>query len=193
MPKPKPRPEQLDRHTAVQELRVCPILRRIWLHGDMTPEKATWLMIELDILAAESQQAIHISLFTRGGDVEAGFAIYDSIRACAAPVDVLGTGEVFSAGVIILQAARSRLLTPSAHVLVHPVKVIPVSVEHDEAGMKAQTKDLRMYLGQMQQALVARGVRPRVAAKLCRGESYLSAQDAVKLGVADKILEPAAI
>lgn len=190
---PKKTPKQPLEYSKVLETHVDFATRTIYMHADVDRALYTWFAISLRTLVGStphSQDPITVSLFTDGGEADSGFAIYDLIRGCPVPVDVFGTGEVCSAGVIILQAGRRRVLSPSAHVLIHPVRVTPPSAEMARDHLQSLGHNVDLYLDQLIACLVSRGVKPRVARRLCSRESYVTAAQAVKLGVADRVSVP---
>ena len=59
-------------------------------------------------LSAESNDPILLVISSPGGHVESGDMIHDMIKFVAAPVKVLGTGWVASAGALIYSAAKKE-------------------------------------------------------------------------------------
>lgn len=66
-----------------------------------------------------STDIITIVLNSTGGDVYHGLAIYDAIKECEAHVIVHVYGQAFSMGAVILQAADTRVMTPSSRLMIH--------------------------------------------------------------------------
>jgi len=86
------------------------------------------------LLALSEEDAgrpIRLFLNSPGGDVDAGFAIFDVIRFVQAPVDVVVTGLAASAGVVILLATprERRFSLTNARFLIHQ----PSSGAHGDA------------------------------------------------------------
>lgn len=74
----------------------------------------------LEMLGTASKTLpIRLLLNTNGGDVLQGFAIYDAIRACPAPVHIEVFGAAMSMGAYILQAGDQRLMHPNATIMIH--------------------------------------------------------------------------
>ena len=71
--------------------------------------RAEYVIKGLHFLNYTGDKPIKAVLFTPGGSVTEGWAIYDAIRASAAPVDIEVLGEAMSTGAIILQAGRERI------------------------------------------------------------------------------------
>ena len=95
--------------------------RQILLSGEVNKALAEKIIRQLLILEADSEEPIYIFIDSPGGDVDAGYAIFDMIRFVKAPVYCIGMGLVASAGALILLAADKsrRLGLPNSHYLIH--------------------------------------------------------------------------
>lgn len=95
--------------------------RQIILSGEVTKALAEKVIKQLLLLEADSDEPIKIYIDSPGGDVDSGYAIYDMIRFINAPVTIIGTGLVASAGALILLAApkERRFALPNSHYLIH--------------------------------------------------------------------------
>lgn len=95
--------------------------RTIILSGQVNKELAERVIRQLLLLEAKSQDPIKIMIDSPGGDVDAGYAIFDMARFVSAPVWMIGMGLVASAGALILLAApkEQRIALPNSHYLIH--------------------------------------------------------------------------
>ncbi len=95
--------------------------RQILLSGEINKELAEKIVRQLLILEADSSDPIYIYIDSPGGDVDAGFAIFDAIRFVNAPVYTIGMGLIASAGALILLACpkERRLGLPHSRYLIH--------------------------------------------------------------------------
>lgn len=95
--------------------------RQILLSGEINEENADKIVRQLLLLEADNHDPIYIYIDSPGGDVDAGFAIFDTIRFVDAPVYTIGWGLVASAASLILLAAPKdrRLGLPNSHYLIH--------------------------------------------------------------------------
>jgi ATP-dependent Clp protease protease subunit len=95
--------------------------RTILLFGEINMDVAREITKQLLILDAESDDPIKLYINSPGGHVESGDTIFDMIRFVKAPVKVIGTGWVASAGALIYAAAEreNRYSLPNTRFLLH--------------------------------------------------------------------------
>lgn len=95
--------------------------RTILLTGGIDDKQARRVAERLLALSSTSTEPILLVLSSPGGHVESGDMIHDMIKFVAAPVKILGTGWVASAGALIYSAARkeNRYALPNTRFLLH--------------------------------------------------------------------------
>ncbi len=95
--------------------------RSLFLSGEVNKDSADRLIKDLVVLESESNEPVKIFINSPGGDVDAGFAIYDMIRFVSCPVTMVGMGLVASAAALILLAvpAERRVGLPNSSYLIH--------------------------------------------------------------------------
>ena len=95
--------------------------RTILLTGEIDKDSSERLIRQLLLLEASSLDPITILIDSPGGDVYAGFSIFDMIRFVKAPVRIVGMGLVASAAALILLAvpADKRFALPNSSYLIH--------------------------------------------------------------------------
>lgn len=96
--------------------------RTVLLFGEISMKLAQVISAQLLALAADDEKKpIRLVINSPGGHVEAGDTIHDMIRFIGAPVKVIGTGWVASAGAHIYLAAKkeNRLSLPNTRFLLH--------------------------------------------------------------------------
>lgn len=95
-------------------------LGTISLMGEITQKVASDFRQHLRTLERlQRHKTIVVELNTPGGDIEAGFAIIDSIELCAKPVTTRVAGIAFSMGSLILASGHNRESLPNSSVMVH--------------------------------------------------------------------------
>ncbi len=95
--------------------------RSVMLTGEISKESADTVIRNLLVLDSESSDPITMYINSPGGDVDAGFAIYDVVRFISSPVTMVGTGLIASAASLILLAVPSerRVGLPNSTYLIH--------------------------------------------------------------------------
>ncbi|SCK04371.1 ATP-dependent Clp protease proteolytic subunit 1 [uncultured Clostridium sp.] len=111
-----------------QSIQVLPIIGQIEGHMVLPPQtKATkYEHIIPQLISMERNdevKGILIVLNTVGGDVEAGLAIAEMIRSISKPTVSIVIGGGHSIGVPLATSADYSFITPSATMIVHPVRM----------------------------------------------------------------------
>ena len=164
--------------------------RQIILSGEVNKELAEKVIRQLLILEADSaSKPIYVYIDSPGGDVDAGFAIFDMIRFIKPPVYTIGMGLVASAGALILLAAPKnyRLGLPNSHYLIHQ----PLS------GIQGVATDIEIHAKEIEKirvkinALIAEETGKDVAdvAKDTDRDYWLSADEAVNYGLILQVIK----
>ena len=162
--------------------------RQILLSGEVNKALAEKIIRQLLILEADSEEPIYIFIDSPGGDVDAGYAIFDMIRFVKAPVYCIGMGLVASAGALILLAADKsrRLGLPNSHYLIHQ----PLS------GIKGVATDIEIHAREIEKtrakinALIAEETGKELAQveKDTDRDYWMSAEEALEYGLIDKVI-----
>jgi len=164
--------------------------RQIILSGEVNKELAEKVIRQLLILEADSaSKPIYVYIDSPGGDVDAGFAIFDMIRFIKPPVYTIGMGLVASAGALILLAASKnyRLGLPNSHYLIHQ----PLS------GIKGVATDIEIHAKEIEKirvkinALIAEetGKDAAEVAKDTDRDYWLSADEAAAYGLILQVIK----
>ena len=109
--------------------------RTILLTGPVTDELSHKVMAQLLVLdSMDSEKPIRVYINSPGGSVDAGFAIYDSMRFVKAPVHSICAGLAASAATVILLGADQghRYSLPNTRFLLH----------QPSTGMQGQASDI---------------------------------------------------
>lgn len=122
--------------------------RSVMLTGEISKESADLVIRQLLVLDSISQDPITIYINSPGGDVDGGFAIYDTIRFIESQVTVVGLGLVASAATLVFLAVdkERRLALPHSSYLIHQPLSGMKGVEADIAIHAEQLERLRQLL-----------------------------------------------
>ena len=162
--------------------------RQIILSGEVNKELADKIVRQLFILEADNSDPIYLYIDSPGGDVDAGYAIFDAIRFVNAPVYTIGLGLIASAGALILLAApkERRLGLPNSHYLIH----------QPSSGMRGVATDIQIHAKEM--AKTKAKINELIASetgksleKVCQDterDYWLTAEESVEYGLISKII-----
>lgn len=162
---------------------------QILLSGEINEELAEKIVRQLFILEADSDKPIYIYIDSPGGDVDAGFAIFDTIRFINAPVYTVGMGLVASAAALILLASpkERRLGMPHSHYLIH----------QPSSGMKGVATDIEIHAAELAKTraklneIIANetGTSIEKVAKDTDRDYWLNAEESVSYGLISRVIE----
>lgn len=165
--------------------------RIVFLHGDVTEQVIASVIAQLLHLATLSTKPIHLVLSTYGGSVDEMFSLYDTIKFLPAPVHTVALGKVMSAGVLLLASGTKgkRLIGASSRIMMHPISGGAMGnifeVENQTKEMRALQDRMVTMLAKetnMKRPYIERFVMGR------KVDHYLTPDEAIKLGIADKII-----
>jgi len=163
--------------------------RQIILSGEINKDLAEKIVSQLLILEADDdKKTIYMYIDSPGGDVDAGFAIFDMIRFIKAPVVLIGMGLIASAATLVLLAVpkEMRVGLPNSRYLIHQ----PMS------GMQGVATDIEIHAKEMEKTrailnkLIAdeTGTSLEQVTKDTERDYWLDAEEAVKYGLISKTI-----
>ncbi|MGD1820035.1 MAG: ATP-dependent Clp protease proteolytic subunit [Pleomorphochaeta sp.] len=164
--------------------------RSIMLSGEINKESAEKIISQLLVLEADdSEKDIKIFINSPGGDVDAGYAIYDMVRFITPKVIMIGAGLVASAASLVLLAvpAERRVGLPNSTYLIHQ----PMS------GMKGVATAIEIYSKQIDKLrnkldkVIADATNKSVeqVKKDTERDHWLFSDEALNYGLISKIVE----
>ena len=164
--------------------------RTVLIFGEVDMKMAERVTAQL-LAYAESDGDIRVIVNSPGGHVESGDTIHDMIRFVGKRVKMIGTGWVASAGAHIFLGAKkeNRFCLPFTRFLLHqPLggvrgQVSDITIEAEEIiKMRARLiKEIAVETGQPYEKVVADTER----------NFWIGAEDAVKYGLASKVITTA--
>jgi ATP-dependent Clp protease protease subunit len=166
--------------------------RTVLVFGEIDMRLAERVTAQLTALAAENSEPIRMLINSPGGHVESGDTIHDMIRFCGAPVTVIGTGWVASAGAHIFLGAEKerRLCLPNTRFLLH----------QPAGGMRGQASDIQIEAEQIIQMrdrvnrMIAQETGQTVEriVKDTQRNFWMNAEAAVEYGIVSRIIKTTA-
>lgn len=162
---------------------VCEDSRTIFVFGTIDHDMAGKLLGGLHRLD-DGQKPIRVVLYSTGGDVDAGFAMYDGIRHTEAPVVIDAFGAVQSMAVLVLQAATVRRLAPECRLLLHNGSAS--TGETSPANLRSLAHEVMLSHGRYCRLIAQRcGRSEEQVRNWCDAETFFGPDEAIKWGLAD--------
>jgi len=165
--------------------------RVILLEGEVHDQMANLIVAQLLYLESEdSKKDINMYINSPGGSVTAGMAIYDTMQFIAPDVQTIVMGQACTMGSLLAQAgaAGKRLILPNARHMIH----------QPSGGARGQATDMEIHVKEIleiKKALTNIYVKHNSAGKTFKELSkdlerdyFMSAEQAIKYGLADKTL-----
>ncbi|MFN4183862.1 MAG: ATP-dependent Clp protease proteolytic subunit [Hyphomonas sp.] len=162
--------------------------RTILLTGGVDFKQARMVCERLLALSAESDEPILMILSSPGGHVESGDMIHDMIKFVTAPVKVLGSGWVASAGALIYAAAQkeNRYSLPNTRYLLHEPRG---GVGGQATDVEIQAREIIKMRERLNRIFAeATGKTVEQIKKDTERDFWMGAQEAVEYGLVSKII-----
>lgn len=162
--------------------------RNIMLCGEVCEEMSERVAKQLLLLESESSEPVRIFIDSPGGDVNAGYAIFDMIRFVACPVTMVGMGLVASAAALILLAVgrERRVGLPNSSYLIHQPSSQMKGVASDISIHAEQLEKLRAKINAEISSQTGRSLEQ--VRKDTDRDHWLDSQEALSYGLISKIV-----
>ena len=161
----------------------------IFLGTPIDDQVANLIIAQLLFLEAEDpDKEINFYINSPGGLVTAGMAIYDTMQYIKSPVATLCMGQAASMGALLLTAgeAGKRFALPHARILIHQ----PLGGFQGQAtDVDIQAREILRLREELNEIMAGHTGQP--IDKINRDterDFYMSADDAVKYGLVDKVM-----
>ncbi len=112
-------PVPVPEFSHIQNLNVNLNTREVFVSGLVSADFGDWFTSVIRYLESKSDSRIIIWINTPGGDVQSMFTFHDLVRGSTCKVITIGTGQVCSAGVLMLACGNRRLVTESTVLMSH--------------------------------------------------------------------------
>lgn len=173
---------------------------RIQLNGQVVPSEAQWLydwfgipafspvVVRQAIETNPAGEDLELELNSVGGDVFAGFEIYSVLQEAKCSTVAIVQSLAASAASTAMVGCRKVLLSPVAQVMIHLPAIETYGNQHDHReSLQLLESITQSILNGYQLRCGEKASRERLE-QLMDSETWLPAQDAVELGLADAIM-----
>ena len=163
--------------------------RIILMSEGVDDHMASLICAQLLFLESEDpEKEIYLYINSPGGVVSSGLAIYDTIQYITCPVATLCMGQAASMGALLLTAGTKglRYALPHSRIMIH----------QPSGGFRGQATDIEIHarevlrLRQLLNEIMAKhsGRSVERIAELTERDNFMSAEEAVELGLIDRVL-----
>jgi ATP-dependent Clp protease, protease subunit len=162
--------------------------RVVFIVGPVTEQTANLVVAQLLFLESENpDKDISLYINSPGGSVSAGFAIFDTMQFVKPDVSSICIGVAASMGAFLLAAGAKgkRYSLPNSRIMIHQ----PMGgVQGQAADIEIHAKEILYLRERLNKILAERTGQPvEKIAKDTDRDNFMSADDAVKYGLIDKI------
>ena len=164
--------------------------RVIFLADEVNDATASLVVAQLLYLEAQdSQKDIHLYINSPGGSITAGMAIYDTMNFIKCDVSTMCVGIAASMGAFLLTAGAKgkRFALPNSEIMIHQ----PL------AGTQGQVTDMKIHVDRFVKIRTKlngmlsemTGQPIEVIERDTERDNFMSADEALKYGLIDKVLD----
>lgn len=165
--------------------------RIVMLNGEINDQVASSIVSQLLFLEAEDPtKDIYMYINSPGGVVTSGMAIYDTMLYIKPDIITVCIGQAASMGSFLLSCGTKdkRYVAPHARVMIHQ----PLGGARGQASdIQIQAKEIQRMKEELTRILAKNSQGKTTYEDMmvaCDRDNFLSAQDAIDMGLADKIL-----
>lgn len=164
--------------------------RIIMLSDEVNDTTASLVVAQLLYLEGQDpDKDIHLYINSPGGSISAGMAIYDTMQFIKCDVSTICIGMAASMGSFLLAAGTKgkRLALPNSEIMIHQ----PLGGAKGQASdIKIQAEHILFIRNRMNTLLSKMTGQPLdVIEKDTDRDNWMTAEDAVKYGLIDKVIE----
>jgi ATP-dependent Clp protease protease subunit len=168
--------------------------RIIFLGGPIDDVAANLIIAQMLFLSNEdSNTDIHFYINSQGGSITSGLAVYDTMHFLRCPVATYCVGLAASMAALLLAAGHTekRFILSNSRVLLHQPLISGV-LEGPATDIEIETKEILRLRERLYKILSkSTGKDTAQIEKDCDRNLWLDAEEAIKYGLADRILQKA--
>lgn len=165
--------------------------RKLWLTCPINPVTMNELLKQLMYLEQKDpEKEITLFINSSGGEVYSGLTVYDYMRMMRSPIRTVCAGTAASMASILFLAGDKREMFPHSQLMIHD----PSYHSADFSGMKPDEIELFLdSLKEMRRTLAdiiseRSGLSMEEVLSKTRCDTYLTAEEAIKLGLATGVV-----
>jgi ATP-dependent Clp protease protease subunit len=166
--------------------------RIVMLTGEVNDMTANLVVAQMLFLESQNNSdTINFYINSPGGAVTAGLGIYDTMQFIKSPVSTIVMGQACSMGSFLAQAgeAGQRLVLPNSRTMIHQ----PSGGAGGQAtDMEIQVQEILKMKKNLTEIYVKHNSVGKTYEELAAAmerDNFMSAQEAVDFGLADKVIE----
>jgi ATP-dependent Clp protease protease subunit len=176
--------------------------RVVMLHTDVNEQSASVIVAQLLFLEAENpDKDINFYINSPGGSVSAGLSIYDTMQFIKCDISTIVMGQACSMGSFLAQAGTKgkRFVLPQSRTMIHRVSSGTPGTKGSVHVQELQFEDAKRSFEESQrvnEVLTQLYVKHNTAGKTyeemfsaMKFDTFLSAEEAVQWGLADRVIE----
>ena len=176
--------------------------RIVMLNGQVEDVSANLIVAQMLFLESENpEKDINLYINSPGGAVTAGLAIYDTMQYIKADVRTIVMGQACSMGSFLAQAGApgKRIVLPESRTMIHRVSsgtrgtsgsVYVQELEFEDARRSMEeSKKVNKRLTELYVKHNTAGKTYDEMAETMKFDTFLTAEEAVEWGLADKVVE----
>lgn len=166
--------------------------RIIMLNGPIHTEMSQIIVAQLLFLESENPDAdIMMMINSGGGEVTAGMAIYDTMQFIKCDVATYVMGQACSMGSLLAQAGakNKRFVLPNSRTMIHQPSGGASGKATDMEIQVNEILKMKKVLTQIYVNHNSKGKKLHELAEDMERDNFMSAVDAVKYGLADRIIK----
>lgn len=155
--------------------------------GYVCHQTAENIVRKIHLLKNINSEPIHFYMHSNGGDEFSMWRLYDEIQLSSAPIVFHGSGSVMSATILIMLGCQQRYVTENTRFMVHEGYGGPPSTDKS-TDIYIDSEELKFLCKQLYKAYEKHTFCDYdFWAAICRYNAYLSAEEALILGMIDGI------
>lgn len=166
--------------------------RVVILNGEVQDISANLIVAQMLFLESQnSEEPINFYINSPGGVITSGMAIYDTMQFINAPVSTIVMGQACSMGSFLAQAgeAGKRFVLPNSRTMIHQPSGGARGMQSD---IEIQYKEITFLKQRLTELYVKHNTKGKTYKDFERDmdrDNFMTAEEAVEYGLADKVIE----